>query len=98
MRELARQPALPQSLITGKLNVTTQTIQTLEKAELIEVQTEDSDHRRSIIFPDPPRQSDRIAMGADAVPHYYQEIRGVKYPMDERVIIQEILEELDGVR
>ncbi len=41
MRELARQPALPQSLITGKLNVTTQTIQTLEKAELIEVQTED---------------------------------------------------------
>ncbi len=25
----------------------------------------------------------------------YQEIRGVKYPMDERVLIQEILEELD---
>ena len=27
----------------------------------------------------------------------YQEIRGKKYPMDERVLIQEILEE-DGVR
>ena len=25
----------------------------------------------------------------------YQEIRGVKYPMDERVLIQEILEALD---
>lgn len=41
MRELAAQPALPQSLITGKLNVTSQTIQALEKAGLIEVQTED---------------------------------------------------------
>ena len=24
----------------------------------------------------------------------YQEIKGVKYPMDERVLIQEVLEEL----
>ncbi|MDE7415365.1 MAG: primosomal protein N' [Lachnospiraceae bacterium] len=42
MRELAAQPVLPQTLVTGKLNVTTQTIQALEKAGLIEVQTEDT--------------------------------------------------------
>ena len=40
MQELARQPALPQPLVTGKLNVTGQTIQALEKAGLIEVQAE----------------------------------------------------------
>ena len=42
MRELAAQPVLPQTLVTGKLNVTAQTIQALEKAGLIEVQTEDT--------------------------------------------------------
>lgn len=42
MRELAAQPVLPQSLITGKLNVTMQTVQSLEKAGLLEVQTEDT--------------------------------------------------------
>ena len=26
----------------------------------------------------------------------YQEIKGVKYPMDERVLIQEILDEING--
>ena len=26
----------------------------------------------------------------------YQEIKGVKYPMDERVLIKEVLEELKG--
>ena len=26
----------------------------------------------------------------------YQEIKGVKYPMDERVMIQDILKELDS--
>lgn len=41
MRELAEQPILPQSLVTGKLNVTAQTIQALEKAGLLEIQTED---------------------------------------------------------
>ena len=41
MRELAAQPMLPQALVTGKLNVTAQTIQALEKAGLLEVQTED---------------------------------------------------------
>lgn len=41
MRELAAQPMLPQTLVTGKLNVTAQTIQALEKAGLLEVQTED---------------------------------------------------------
>lgn len=41
MRELAAQPILPQSLVTGKLNVTAQTIQALERAELLEIQTED---------------------------------------------------------
>ena len=38
MRELAAQPVLPQALVIGKLNVTTQTIQALEKAGLLEVQ------------------------------------------------------------
>ncbi len=42
MQELSVQPALPQSLVTGKLNVTTQTIQALEKAGLVEIHTEDA--------------------------------------------------------
>ncbi len=42
MRELAAQPMLPQSLVTGKLNVTAQTIQALEKAGLLAVQSEDT--------------------------------------------------------
>lgn len=41
MRELAAHPVLPQTLITGKLNVAAQTIQALEKACLIEVQAEE---------------------------------------------------------
>ncbi|MBO5145924.1 MAG: primosomal protein N' [Lachnospiraceae bacterium] len=41
MRELSIQPIIPQSLVTGKLNITAQTIQSLEKAGLIEVQSED---------------------------------------------------------
>jgi len=41
MRELAVQPVLPQTLITGKLNITSQTIQALQKAGLVEVQTQD---------------------------------------------------------
>lgn len=41
MRELAAQPILPQSLVTGKLNITAQTIQALEKAGLLAVQAED---------------------------------------------------------
>lgn len=41
MRELAGQPVLPHSLVTGKLNVASQTIQALEKAGLVEVQAED---------------------------------------------------------
>ncbi len=40
MHELAGQPALPHTLVTGKLNVTAQTIQALEKAGFIEVQAE----------------------------------------------------------
>lgn len=42
MRGLAAQPVLPQSLVTGKLNVTAQTIQALEKAGLLEVQAQDT--------------------------------------------------------
>ena len=42
MQELASQPILPQALITNKLNITTQTIGSLEKAGLIEVQTENT--------------------------------------------------------
>ena len=40
LKQVVRQPALPQPLVTGKLNVTGQTIQALEKAGLIEVQAE----------------------------------------------------------
>ena len=42
MRGLAAQPVLPQPLVTGKLNVTVQTIQALEKAGLLEVQAQDT--------------------------------------------------------
>lgn len=42
MRELSIQPIIPQILITGKLNISTQTIQSLEKAGLVEVQAEDT--------------------------------------------------------
>ncbi len=42
MQELATQPVLPYTLVTGKLNVTSQTIQALEKAALVEVQAEDT--------------------------------------------------------
>ncbi|MDE7477197.1 MAG: primosomal protein N', partial [Lachnospiraceae bacterium] len=42
MRELATQPVLPHTLVTGKLNIAAQTIQALQKAGLIEVQTEDT--------------------------------------------------------
>ena len=41
MRALSKQSALPQLLVTGKLNITVQTIHALEKEELIEVQAED---------------------------------------------------------
>lgn len=40
MRALADTPMLPQVLVTGKLNVTTQTISALEKAGLLSVQVE----------------------------------------------------------
>ena len=42
MQELVTQPVLPYTLVTGKLNVTSQTIQALEKAALVEVQAEDT--------------------------------------------------------
>ena len=42
MRELSIQPILPQALLTGKLNITTQTIQVLEKEGLIEVISEET--------------------------------------------------------
>lgn len=40
MRELAATPVLPQTLVTGKLNITAQTIQAVQKAGLIEIQEE----------------------------------------------------------
>ena len=40
MRELSMQPMLPQTLVTGKLNITTQTMQALEKENLIEIKSE----------------------------------------------------------
>ena len=47
MRELAGQPMLPQLLVTGKLNVTTQTIRSLEQAGLIKV-TEENVYRNAL--------------------------------------------------
>lgn len=41
MEALSAQSMLPQSLVTGKLNITTQTIQSLKKEGLIEVKSED---------------------------------------------------------
>lgn len=40
MRELAKEPRLPQLLITGKLNISTQTIRTLEQAGLLRTEEE----------------------------------------------------------
>lgn len=41
MRELSMQPILPQTLVTGKLSITGQTIQALEREGLIAVESED---------------------------------------------------------
>lgn len=42
MRELSIQPVLPQLLVTGKLNISAQTIRSLEQAGLIEIQEENA--------------------------------------------------------
>jgi primosomal protein N' (replication factor Y) len=42
MRELSTTPILPQLLVTGKLNISAQTIQSLVREGLIEVQSEDT--------------------------------------------------------
>lgn len=42
MQGLSVQPVLPYTLVTGKLNVTAQTIQSLEKEGLIEIQSEET--------------------------------------------------------
>ncbi len=42
MQELSLQPALPYTLVTGKLNIAAQTIQALEKAKLIEIHAEET--------------------------------------------------------
>lgn len=42
MRELSVQPVLPYELVTGKLNIAVQTMQALEKAELIKMQAEET--------------------------------------------------------
>ncbi len=47
MRELAQQPMLPQLLVTGKLNVTTQTIRSLEQAGLVSV-TQENVYRNAL--------------------------------------------------
>lgn len=47
MRELSVQPMLPQLLVTGKLNVTTQTIRSLEQAGLVKV-TEENIYRNAL--------------------------------------------------
>ncbi len=58
MRELAQQPMLPQLLVTGKLNVTTQTIRSLEQAGLVEV-AEENVYRNAL----PDTTSNRWATG-----------------------------------
>ena len=58
MRELAAQPMLPQLLVTGKLNVTTQTIRSLEQAGLVKV-TEENVYRNAL----PDTTSNRWAAG-----------------------------------
>lgn len=47
MRELSKQPMLPQLLVTGKLNVTTQTIRSLEQVGLVKV-TEENVYRNAL--------------------------------------------------
>lgn len=47
MRELSKQPVLPQLLVTGKLNVTTQTIRSLEQVGLVKV-TEENVYRNAL--------------------------------------------------
>lgn len=47
MRELAVQPMLPQLLVTGKLNITAQTIRSLEQAGLVKV-TEENVYRNAL--------------------------------------------------
>ena len=51
MRELSKSDTLPQLLVTGKLGVTTQTIQSLEKAGLLEV-TQESVYRNPVKLKD----------------------------------------------
>lgn len=58
MRELSMQPTLPQLLVTGKLNVTTQTIRSLEQAGLVEV-IEENVYRNAL----PDTTSNRWAAG-----------------------------------
>ncbi|MBQ6787869.1 MAG: primosomal protein N' [Lachnospiraceae bacterium] len=58
MRELSMQPMLPQLLVTGKLNITTQTIRSLEQAGLVEV-TEENVYRNAL----PDTTSNRWAAG-----------------------------------
>ena len=58
MRELSMQPMLPQLLVTGKLNVTTQTIRTLEQAGLVKV-TEENVYRNAL----PDTTTNRWAAG-----------------------------------
>ena len=42
MQELSAQPVLPYTLVTGRLNIASQTIQALERAKLIAVRTEET--------------------------------------------------------
>lgn len=58
MRELSMQPTLPQLLVTGKLNITTQTIRSLVQAGLVEV-IEENVYRNAL----PDTTSNRWAAG-----------------------------------
>lgn len=58
MRELSMQATLPQLLVTGKLNVTTQTIRSLEQAGLVEV-IEEKVYRSAL----PDTETNRWAVG-----------------------------------
>ena len=49
MKALAAQPILPQTLVTGKLNITAQTLRALQQADLIEIREEISSNQRAIV-------------------------------------------------
>ena len=83
MRELSMQPTLPQLLVTGKLNITTQTIRSLVQAGLVEV-IEENVYRNAL----PDTTSNRWAAGGKK-----------QLSKEQQEVVDEILHEYrQGVR